>query len=213
MKLRVLLIDDHAVVRDGLRTVLIASKRFQVEDEASTAREGIRKAIEQPFDAVVLDLSLPDMSGIEAVKQIREHRPRLPVIIFSMHADRESCLRALRAGALGYVTKQSAAEEIVQAIQTVAVGRRYVSPSIADHLFGAAIGGNADGAAPHEALSDREFEVLCLIGSGATVTQIAERLCLSVKTVSTYRARLLEKLRLENNSQAIKYVVEHSLVR
>ncbi|HZR84558.1 MAG TPA: response regulator transcription factor [Candidatus Binatia bacterium] len=210
MSLRVLLIDDHAVVRDGLRTVLTASRRAVVVAEAATAREGVRKALEQPLDAVVMDLSLPDMSGIEALKLIRGERPRLPVVVFSMYDDREYCLRALRAGALGYVTKQSAAEEIVQAIESVAAGRRYVSRSIADHVFGAAI--VADKAARHEALSDREFEVLCLIGSGATVTQIAERLCLSVKTVSTYRARMLEKLGLENNSQAIKYVVAHRLL-
>lgn len=210
MSLRVLLVDDHAVVRDGLRAVLAASKRVRVEAEAATAREGIRKAAEQPFEVVILDLSLPDMSGIEAVKLMLNEKPRLPVIIFSMHADRESCLRALRAGALGYVTKQSAAEEIVQAIESVAAGRRYVSPSVADHLYGAALVGDA--RPPHELLSDREFEVLCLIGSGATVGQIAERLCLSVKTVSTYRARLLEKLGLENNSQLIKYVVDHALV-
>jgi len=211
MSIRVLLVDDHAVVRDGLRSVLSASKHIRVEAEASTAREGLRKALAQSFEAVVLDLSLPDMSGIDALKLILNERPRLPVVMFSMHADRDCCLRALRAGALGYVTKQSAAEEIVQAIEAVAAGRRYVSPSVAEHLVGAAIVG--DGRAPHETLSDREFEVLCLIGSGATVGQIAERLCLSVKTVSTYRARLLEKLNLENNSQAIKYVVEHGLVR
>jgi len=210
MSLRVLLVDDHAVVRNGLRTVVTATGRMTVQAEASTAREGIRKSLEQPVDVVVLDLSLPDMSGIEATKLIRAERPRLPIVIFSMHSDREYCVRALRAGALGYVTKQGAPEEIVKAIETVAVGRRYVSPSLAELLVGVAVGGD-DGRPPHEALSDREFEVLRLIAAGETPTQIAERLCLSVKTVSTYRARLLEKLNLENNSQLIRYAVEHGL--
>jgi DNA-binding NarL/FixJ family response regulator len=208
--LRVLLVDDHAVVRNGLRSVLTATRRISVEAEAATAREGVRMAAERSFDAVILDVSLPDMSGIEALKLMRSDRPKLPVVMFSMHSDREYCLRALRAGALGYVTKQGAPEEIVKAIETVSVGRRYVSPSIAEHLVGAAISGD-DGRPPHESLSDREFEVLRRIASGETPTQIAERLCLSVKTVSTYRTRLLEKLGLDNNSQVIKYAVEHGL--
>ena len=211
MSLRILLVDDHAVVRNGLRSVLSATKRISVEDEASTAREGIRKALAQSFDAIVLDLSLPDMSGIEAMKLILHERPKQAIVIFSMHADREYCVRALRAGALGYVTKQGAPEEIVKAIETVSVGRRYVSPSVAEHLVGALVQGGDD-RAPHETLSDREFDVLRLIGSGETATQIAQRLCLSVKTVSTYRSRLLEKLGLENNTQIIKYVVDHGLV-
>lgn len=211
MSVRVLLIDDHAVVRNGLKSVLAATRRIVVADEAGTAREGIRKAVSQPFDAAVLDVSLPDLSGIEALKLIRSERPRLPVVMFSMHAEREYCLRALRAGALGYVTKQGAPEEIVSAIDAVTVGRRWVSPQIAEHLVGVAISGD-DGRAPHETLSDREFEVLRRIAAGETPTQIAERLCLSVKTVSTYRARILEKLGLDNSSQVIKYALENGLV-
>lgn len=210
MTQRILLVDDHAVVRNGLRTVLGASKRFSVEDEASTGRDGVRKAVAQSFDAIVMDLSLPDMSGIEAMKLILHERPRQPIVIFSMHSEREYCVRALRAGALGYVTKQGAPEEIVKAVEAATVGRRYVSPVIAEHLIGVVIQGGDD-RPPHESLSDREFEVLRLIGTGETASQIAQRLCLSVKTVSTYRARLLEKLGLENNSQAMKYVVDHGL--
>ena len=164
MSPRVLVVDDHAVVRSGLRAVLKASPRVQIEvEEAATAREGIRKALEQPLEAVVLDISLPDMSGIDALKAIRQQRPRLPVVIFSMHADREYCLRALRAGAFGYVVKEGAAEEIAEAIEAVVAGRRYVSARVAEYVFGEVIG-DGDERAPHETLSDREFEVLCLLG-------------------------------------------------
>lgn len=212
MSTRILLVDDHAVVRNGLRTLLTATKRFTVEAEAETAREGIRKALAESFDVIILDMSLPDMTGIDAMKLILNEKPRQAIVIFSMHADREYCVRALRAGALGYVTKQGAPEEVVKAVETASIGRRYVSPSIAEHLVGAVLSGGDD-RPPHETLSDREFEVLRLIGSGETATQIAQRLCLSVKTVSTYRARLLEKLGLDNNSQLIRYVVDHGLDR
>lgn len=210
MTTRILLVDDHAVVRNGLRTVLSANKRLSVEGEAETARDGIRKALQESFDVVIFDMSLPDMTGIDAMKLILNEKPKQAIVIFSMHADREYCVRALRAGALGYVTKQGAPEEIIKAVETVSVGRRYVSPTIAEHLVGAVLSGG-DERPPHETLSDREFEVLRLIGAGETASQIAQRLCLSVKTVSTYRARLLEKLGLENNSQLIRYVVDHGL--
>jgi len=211
MTTRILLVDDHAMVRNGLRTVLSAVKKFSVEGEADTARGGIRKALQESFDVVILDMSLPDMTGIEAMKLILNEKPKQAIVIFSMHSDREYCVRALRAGALGYVTKQGAPEEIVKAVETVGVGRRYVSPVIAEHLVGAVLSGGD--RPPHESLSDREFEVLRLIGAGETASQIAQRLSLSVKTVSTYRARLLEKLGLENNSQLIRYVVDNGLDR
>lgn len=212
MTTRILLVDDHAVVRNGLRTVLSANKRLSVDGEAETARDGIRKALQESFDVVILDMSMPDMTGIDAMKLILNEKPKQAIVIFSMHSDREYCVRALRAGALGYVTKQGAPEEIVKAVETVSVGRRYVSPTIAEHLVGAVLSSGDDRPA-HESLSDREFEVLRLIGAGETASQIAQRLCLSVKTVSTYRARLLEKLGLENNSQLIRYVVDHGLDR
>jgi DNA-binding NarL/FixJ family response regulator len=202
---RVLLIDDHAVVRDGLRTILEASGRVTVVAEAGAAREGIRRLREHEVDVVILDVSLPDMSGIEALKAIRAQWPRLPVVMFSMHADREYCVRAQ-----GYVLKQSASDDILKAVEAASLRRTWVSPQIAEHLVGVLVSGG-DGRAPHETLSDREFEVLRLIGAGETPTQIAKRLCLSVKTVSTYRTRLLEKLGLENNVQLIRYVVEHGL--
>ncbi len=212
MTTRILLVDDHAVVRNGLRAVLSTNKRLSVEGEAETARDGIRKALQESFDVVIFDVSLPDMTGIEATKLILNEKPKQAIVIFSMHSDREYCVRALRAGALGYVTKQGAPEEIIKAVETVSVGRRYVSPAIAEHLVGAVLAGGDDRPA-HESLSDREFEVLRRIGAGETASQIAQRLCLSVKTVSTYRARLLEKLGLENNSQIIRYVVDHGLDR
>jgi len=211
VSVRILLVDDHTVVRNGLRAALSAAMHIEDLTEASTAREGILKVQQEPFDAVVLDLSLPDMNGIEALKAMRMARPRLPVVIFSMHADREYYMRCLRAGAMAYVTKDGAADEITEAVAAVIAGRRYVSRHLAEHLVGALI--DADEGPPHKMLSDREFEVLCLLGSGKTVSEIATRLCLSVKTISTYRARLLEKLDLANNAQIMKYVLEHGLVR
>ena len=210
MSLRVLLVDDHAVVRDGLRAALTATMPIEGVVEAATAREGLLKVQQEVFDAVVLDLALPDMSGIEALKAMRLARPRLPVVIFSMHSDREYCLRCLRAGAMAYVTKDGAADDITQAVAAVVAGRRYVSRHLAEHLVGALL--DADERPPHQGLSDREFQVLCLLGSGKTVSEIATHLCLSVKTISTYRARLLEKLNLANNAQIMKYTLEHGLI-
>jgi DNA-binding NarL/FixJ family response regulator len=207
---RILIVDDHAVVRDGLRAALRAAMPAHDVSEACTAREGIAKIQQEPFDAVVLDLSLPDMNGIEALKAMRLARPRLPVVVFSMHADREYCLRCLRAGAMAYVTKDGAADDITHAVAAVLTGRRFVSQQLAEHLVGALI--DAGDRPRHEALSDREFQVLCMLGAGKTVSEVAAQLCLSVKTVSTYRARLLEKLELANNAQIMKYALDHNLL-
>lgn len=208
--MRLLLVDDHTIVRDGLRAALGAAMHVQDMSEAATGREAVMKVQQEQFDAVVLDLALPDMNGIEALKAMRLVRPRLPVVIFSMHADREYCLRCLRAGAMAYVTKDGAADDITQAVAAVIAGRRYVSRNLAEHLVGALI--DADDRPPHELLSDREFQVLCLLGSAKTVSEIATQFCLSVKTISTYRARLLEKLDLQNNAQLMKYAMEHGLI-
>lgn len=208
--LNVLLIDDHAVVRDGVRAALAVAVPLGDVVEAPTAREGLAQARQRAFDVVVLDLTLPDMNGIEALKALHGAHPRLPVVVFSMHTDREYCVRCLRAGARAYVTKDSPADEIGRAVSAATAGRRYVSRPLADELVGALL--DIDDGPPHQALSDREFEVLCLLGSGKAVSDVATMLCLSVKTVSTYRTRLLEKLALENNAQIIRYVLEHKLL-
>lgn len=208
--LNVLLIDDHAVVREGVRAALAAAMPLGEIVEAPTAREGLAQARQRAFDVVVLDLTLPDMNGIEALKALHGAHPRLPVVVFSMHNDREYCVRCLRAGARGYVTKDSDADEIGRAVSAVTAGRRYVSRPLADEMVGALL--DVDDGPAHQGLSDREFEVLCLLGSGKTVSEVAALLCLSVKTVSTYRARLMEKLALENNAQIIRYVLEHRLL-
>jgi len=211
MSLALLLIDDHAVVRDGLRAALSSAMPIGQVVEAATAREGLAQAEQQDFDVAILDLTLPDMNGIEALKALQSARPRLPVVIFSMHTDREYCVRCLRAGAKGYVTKDSAAEEISRAVSAVTAGRRYVSRPLADELVGALL--DVEDGPAHRELSDREFQVLCLLGAGKTVSEVAATLCLSVKTISTYRTRLLEKLGLENTAQVIRYVIEHNLLR
>lgn len=209
MSFRVLVIDDHPVLRSGLRTVLCTTGGARDVVEAATGREGLRKAREPDVDVVTLDLGLPDLGGLEVLKAIRLTRPELPVIVFSLHADRESCIRSLRAGAMGYVMKAGAANEILDAVSAVVKGRRYISPGIADHVIGALLD---DGeCAAHERLSDREFQVLCLLGVGRKVSDIAEQLCLSVKTISTYRARVREKLGLANDAEIVKYVLENDL--
>jgi len=209
MGAHLLLIDDHAVVRSGLRAALSVTVPGASFAEACTAREGIRQVEEKSFDAVVLDLALPDMNGIEALKAIRLLRPNLPVVVFSMHSGSEYCVRCLRAGARGYVTKDGAADEITQAVSAVLAGRRYVARHLADSLVGALL--EVDGRPPHHGLSDREFQVLCLLGAGKTVSEIGAHLCLSVKTISTYRARVLEKLDLANNAQLMKYALDNDL--
>lgn len=211
MSIHVLLVDDHAVVRRGLRSILTAMDLVESVDEAATGRDGIHQALTSPIDVVVLDVELPDLSGIEAMQLIHEQRPKLPVVMFSMHADRHYCVRALRAGATGYVTKQGDHREIAQAVASAARGRRWLSPDVAGALADD-VAMNATERDPHECLSPREFEVLRLVGAGVTPTEIGQRLGLSVKTVSSYRTRVLEKLSLTTTAQMIRYAVEHHLV-
>jgi len=211
VSIHLLLVDDHAVVRRGLRSILEGMDIVATVDEAATGRAGIHQALTAPIDVVVLDVELPDLSGIEAMQLIHEQRPKLPVVMFSMHADRHYCVRALRAGAIGYVTKQGDHRDIVKAIESAARGRRWLSPDAAGALADDVAMGETD-RAPHESLSGREFEVLRLVGAGVTPTEIGQRLGLSVKTVSSYRARILEKLSLGSTAQMIRYAVEHRLV-
>jgi len=206
---RILLVDDHAVVRQGLKQILEGAVAGAELGEAASAEEAVRMAQAQDWDAVILDISLPGKSGLEALKELRRARPRLPVLVLSMYPEEQFGVRALRAGAAGYLAKQSTAVDLVTAVRTVLVGRRYLSPNLAERIAGEI--GLAPGRAPHELLSDREFQVFRLLASGKTVTASAEALGLSVATVSTYRSRILEKMGLSENYDLVQYAIVNRL--
>ncbi len=206
----ILVADDHAVVRRGLRQVIAEECDGAVVEEASTGQGVLDAVRRQDWAAVVLDINLPDKNGLEVLKDLKAMRPTLPVLILSHHAEVEYAARAFKAGAAGYLTKESASEELTIAIRKVLAGGRYVSPSFAEQLAGR-LTDELDGP-PHHALSDREHQVLCQIARGKAVSQIANELALSVKTISTYRARLLEKLHLANNAALMRYALDHRLV-
>jgi len=206
---RILLVDDHAVVRQGLKQILEGAVAGAELGEAASAEEAVRMAQAQDWDAVILDISLPGKSGLEALKELRRARPRLPVLVLSMYPEEQFGVRALRAGAAGYLAKQSTAVDLVTAVRTVLAGRRYLSPNLAERIAGEI--GLAPGRAPHELLSDREFQVFRLLASGKTVTASAEALGLSVATVSTYRSRILEKMGLSENYDLVQYAIVNRL--
>ncbi len=208
--LKILIVDDHAIVRQGLKQVLSEEFESATLGEASTAQGMLDAFQEQEWDAVVLDINLPDRSGLEVLKEMKGLRPALPVLMLSIHPEEQYAVRALRTGASGYLTKESAPEELVAAMRKVMGGGKYVSSSLAERL---ASNLSAEVNAPTpRGLSDREHQVIARIAQGKTVTQTAEELSLSVKTVSTYRARLLKKLRLKTTAQLIRYALDNQLV-
>jgi DNA-binding NarL/FixJ family response regulator len=208
--IKILIVDDHSIVREGLKQIISGNADMAVEGEAGSGGEAIEKIKKNPYSVVILDIAMPGRSGLETIKEIRLEQPNLPVLILSMYPEDQYAVRFLRAGASGYLTKKSAPEELVNAIRTVAKGKKYVSPSLGEAL---AINiGTTTGRPLHEALSDREFQVLRMMGSGRTTGDIAEALFLSVKTVSTYRSRILEKLQLKNTAELINYAIQNRLV-
>ncbi len=207
--IRVLIADDHAIVRQGLRQILSDTPDLTVSGEAENGVQAVQMVRAGEWDVVLMDVSMPDRNGIDALKLIKKEYPRLPVLILSMYPEEQYAIRALKAGAAGYLTKQSAPELLVTAIRQVASGKKYVSPSLAEELANA-IGDDCE-RPPHEKLSDREYQTLCMIASGKTPAEIAEALNLSVKTVSVYRARLLEKMNLRNNAELTHYGLKHGL--
>jgi two-component system invasion response regulator UvrY len=207
--IRVLVADDHPVVRVGLREILTQQRDIAVLGEAGTGAEVLKLVALKAWDVIVLDVTLPDRSGLDVLKEIKRERPKLPILILSAYPEEEYAVRALRAGAAGYVTKKASPEELVRAVRRLAQGLRYMSPAAAEELIGAL--GNGLDQAPHERLSDREYQVLCLLGSGKSVGQIAQELERSVKTISTYRARILEKMEMQSNAQLVHYVLQRRL--
>lgn len=208
--MRILIADDHAVVRRGLRQILAEAFKRSVFGEATNSQEALDLVWKEPWDIVILDLTMPGRSGLDVLKEIKRARPKLPVLILSMHPEDQFAVRLLKAGASGYMTKESAADELVGAVNKAVAGGRYVSVSLAERLASLIV--HDLQVAPHENLSDREFLILRLIASGKTVGKIAAELSLSVKTVSTYRARLLEKMCMSNNSELVQYAFQNQLV-
>ena len=208
--MRVLIVDDHAILRRGLRALLsdaFAEAEFGESSNATQALEQIRK---KRWDVALLDVSLPGKGGLDLLKELKAARPKLPVLVLSVHPEDQFAVRALKAGAEGYMTKESAPEELVKAIRKVLSGGRYVSPTLAEKL---ALGVGKDFTrTPHETLSDREYEVMCHIASGKTVTEIARELSLSVKTISTHRTRILQKLGVRNSAEIARYAIRNQLV-
>lgn len=209
-KIQVLIADDHAIIRQGLRQILSGTDDLEVAGEADGGIKALQLIRDNPYDVVLMDVSMPDRNGIDSLKLIKKEFPKLPVLMLSMHPEEQYAIRALRAGAAGYLSKQGAPEQLVVAIRQVAAGKKFVSATVAEELANA-IGEDFD-RPPHVKLSDREYQTLCMIASGKTLTQIAEQLNLSVKTVSVYRARLLEKMKLRNNAELTHYGLKHGLV-
>lgn len=207
--IRLIIADDHALIREGLKQIVSTRPNIQVAAEAETGAEALERVRELRPDVVILDITMSGGNGIDTLKQIRKEFPRLPVLILSMHAEREYGLRSIRAGASGYLAKSSAPEELVGAIERLALGRKYISPALAEQMAGD-YGGEEQ--LLHERLSPREFEVFGMLIAGRSVTEIANELSLSVKTVSTHRARLLEKLGVRNTAELIRYAASHSLL-
>jgi DNA-binding NarL/FixJ family response regulator len=207
---KILLVDDHEVVRDGIKKIFDEQPETIVFGQAGTAVEALVLARAEDWDVVVLDLSLGARSGLEVLKELNQIRPRLPVLILSMHSEEQYARRAFKGGAAGYITKDSPRTELLKAIEKVIKGGRYLSPTLAETLvFDIERGTDRP---PHAALSDREFEVMKLIASGRKVTEIAGILSLSDKTISTYRARILEKMNMKTNAEIIRYAIQNKLV-
>src|SRR4030042_2003292 len=208
--IKVLIADDHNLVRKGLKRLLLDTEYIAAGDEARDSEEAVSKVSHKHYDVVLLDISFPGRSGIDTLKQLKCLKPTLPVLILSMHPEEQYAVRSIRAGASGYLTKESAPEELVEAIRKVAAGKKYITSSLAERL--------ADGIEEkleeplHKSLSDIEYQVMCMIASGKTATEIADALRLSVKTISTHRVRILRKMNMKTNAQLTHYAIKQGLV-
>lgn len=208
--IQILIVDDHAILRRGLKEILEREFRDVSIGGAGTAEQALTQLDSEKWDLVILDITMPGRSGVDVLRHLKALRPKLPVLVLSMHPEDQYGKRVLKAGASGYMNKESAPEELIKAVRKLLSGGRYVSPTLAETL--AVDLGRDDGTPAHERLSDREFEVLRKMASGKTVGQIARELHLSVPTVSTYRARILEKMGMSNTAELIRYALSHHLV-
>ena len=207
---RLLIAADQAVVRQGIRQILTDAPEIQIAGEAATGMEALELMRDADIDLVILDLSMPGLSGLDIVRQMRQDRPLVRILVLSVHPEEQYAVRVMKAGASGYLTKDSAPEELISAVRHIAAGHKYVTATLAERL--ALELDNAGDKLPHQSLSDREYEVMLLVAEGLKVQEIADRLSLSVKTVSTYRTRLLQKMRMRNNAELVRHAVRQRLV-
>ncbi|OOG36710.1 response regulator transcription factor [Polaromonas sp. A23] len=207
--IRIVIADDHAIVREGLKRIVSSADDLRVVGEAADGTEVMQRVRETDFDILVLDLSMPGRSGMELIKLVHAEKPRLRILVLSMHQELQYAVRAIKSGASGYLTKESAPAQLEQAIRKIASGGAFISAEVAEQLALSAMPGGA--SAPHESLSNREFEVFRLIAAGVSVTDIATRLKLSVKTISTHKANLMQKMGLQNQSELIRYAIKHGV--
>jgi len=207
---RLLIVDDHAIVREGLKQILAEVDDIAVAGEADCSSAALRMARQQPYDMVLMDISMPDRSGLETLELMKKEHPELPVLMLSMHRETQYAVRALKTGAAGYLNKQSAPSQLIDALRMVAAGKKYISAEVAQELA-SQVSGERD-TLPHEGLSNREYQTLCMIASGLPVSAIADKLALSVKTISMYRARLLKKMGMKNNSELTHYAIKQGLL-
>jgi len=208
--IRILIADDHAIVREGLKQIVAETSDIIVAGEASNGQELLEKVRKNDYDIILLDISMPGKSGLDILKQLKSERPKLPVLILSIHSEEQYGVRVLRAGASGYLTKESAPDELIAAIRKVSLGRKYITPSLAEKL---AFNLESNIEKPlHETLSDREYQVMCEIAKGKTLREIAKEMFLSVKTISTYRSRVLKKMKMKSNAEITYYAIKNRLV-
>lgn len=208
--IRIVVADDHTIVREGLKQLLRGADGLEIAGEAQDGHQVMKAVRELDFDVLLLDMSMPGKSGIELIKQVHAEKPKVRIMVLSMHEERQYAIRAIRAGAAGYLTKESAMALLVEAIRKVAAGGAFISAEVAEQLALGAMP-NAEGL-PHEALSDREFQIFRLIAEGKSVSDIADRLNLSVKTVSTHKSNILHKMHLDTTAELIRYAMTHRLV-
>ena len=208
--MKILIADDQIIIREGLKQILSRLPEVESVDEAANGQEVMRKVSKKKYDIIVLDISMPGQSGLEVLKELRQKRPNTAVLVLSIHPEENYAVRVLKAGAAGYINKSSASDELVQAIRTVVAGGKYITPKTAEKLVKEIKFDTVKSS--HEKLSDREYQVLCMIASGKTVKEISEYLCLSIKTVSTYRSRILEKMEMKNNSELTFYAIKNELI-
>ena len=209
--IRIVIADDHTIVREGLKHLLAAAADLSVVGEAQDGTQVLKRVREDDFDVLLLDMSMPGKSGIELIKQVRSEKPKLRILVLSMHEESQYAVRALKAGASGYMTKESASAQLVDAIRKVAAGGVYISPAVGEQFALGAITQTA--GPPHTALSDREYQVFEMLVAGKSGTEIAERLNLSVKTVSTHKAHVMQKMNMTNQSELIRYALNHGLLQ
>ncbi len=208
--IKLLVADDHAVVRKGIEQIIAETDDIVIADEARNGQEALDKALKNGYDLVLLDISMPGRDGLEVLKELKRQRPKLAVLMLSMYPEEQYAVRALRSGASGYLTKESAPDELLTAIRKVCSGRKYVSAELAERLAEKL---DSFSEQPlHESLSDREHQIMCMIAAGKTQTDIADELSLSVKTISTYRDRLLKKMRMKSNADITRYAIENKLI-